>query len=44
HKGTVAKLVTRGYEPVDVPTDHDPSRRAAALEQYAHLFDGVAVG
>jgi acyl-CoA dehydrogenase len=44
HKATVAKLVTRGYEPVDVPTDHIPTRRAAALEQYAHLFDGVAVG
>ncbi|CAB4881548.1 unannotated protein [freshwater metagenome] len=43
HKATVAKLIAREYEPVDIPTDHIPTRRAAALEQYAHLFDVVAV-
>jgi acyl-CoA dehydrogenase len=42
HKATVAKLVTRGYAPVDVPSDHVPTRRAAALEQYAGLFDAIA--
>jgi acyl-CoA dehydrogenase len=42
HKATVAKLVSRRYEPVDVPTDHVPTRHAAAREKYAELFDVVS--
>jgi acyl-CoA dehydrogenase len=35
HKVTVAKQTLRGYEPVAVPTEHIPTRRAAALARYA---------
>lgn len=42
HKATVAKLLSREYEPVAVPTDHIPTRRVAALEKYHRLFDGVS--
>lgn len=42
HKATVAKLVGRRYRPTSVPTDHVPTRRAAATEQFAHLFDAVS--
>ncbi|MCW3011476.1 MAG: (R)-benzylsuccinyl-CoA dehydrogenase [Solirubrobacterales bacterium] len=31
HKVTVAKRIMRGYEATDVPTEHIPTRRAAAL-------------
>ncbi len=43
HKATVAKIVARRYTPVDVPTDHVPTRRAAALERYADLVEPAAV-
>ncbi|MCX6386188.1 MAG: acyl-CoA dehydrogenase family protein [Solirubrobacterales bacterium] len=42
HKATVAKIVTRRYEPVEIPTDHVPTRRVAAMEKYANLFDVVS--
>lgn len=31
HKVSVARRILRGYEPTDVPTEHVPTRRAAAL-------------
>ena len=40
HKVTVAKRVMRGYQPVEVPTEHVPTRRAAAQQQYASELDG----
>jgi acyl-CoA dehydrogenase len=43
HKVTVARRVLRGYEPREVPTEHVPTRRAAAREKFAHLLDAVAV-
>jgi acyl-CoA dehydrogenase len=43
HKATVARLITRGYEPADPPTDHIPTRRAAALEKYEGLLDAISV-
>jgi acyl-CoA dehydrogenase len=42
HKATVAKLITVGYEPVDVPTEHVPARRASAMRKYQMLFDMVS--
>jgi acyl-CoA dehydrogenase len=42
HKATVAKLITRGYTPTDVPTDHVPTRRALAQEQYRELLDTIS--
>jgi len=35
HKVTVAKKLLKEYTPVDVPTEHIPTRRVAALEKYA---------
>src|SRR5581483_5450454 len=34
HKVTVARRVLRRYQPVSVPTEHVPTRRALALEKY----------
>jgi acyl-CoA dehydrogenase len=34
HRVTVARRLLRGYTPVNVPTEHIPTRRAAALEKY----------
>jgi acyl-CoA dehydrogenase len=34
HKVTVARQLLRGYEPVEVPTEHIPTRRAAAEKRY----------
>lgn len=42
HKATVARLIARRYTPREVPTDHVPTRRAAALEKYRDLFDLVS--
>ena len=44
HKMSVARAVLRGYEPRDVPTEHIPTRRAAAIEKYGHLLDAAALG
>jgi acyl-CoA dehydrogenase len=33
HRVTVARRILRDYEPHDVPTEHVPTRRAAALER-----------
>lgn len=41
HKVTVAKLLLRGYEPVHVPTEHVPTRRARARERFADLLGTV---
>lgn len=34
HKVSVARRILKNYDPVDIPTDHVPTRRAAALEKY----------
>jgi acyl-CoA dehydrogenase len=39
HKVTVARQILKGYKPVDTPTEHIPTRRAAALEKFAGLLD-----
>ena len=39
HKVTVARKVLKGYQPVDVPTEHVPTRREAATKKFAHLLD-----
>ena len=38
---TVARQTLKGYAPVDVPTEHVPTRRAAAKERFAYLLDTV---
>jgi acyl-CoA dehydrogenase len=44
HRASVARQVLRGYEPPPdgVPTEHVPTRRAAARERFAHLLDAAS--
>ena len=43
HRQSVARQILRGYEPPadGVPTEHVPTRRAAAREKFAYLLDAV---
>jgi len=43
HRDSVARHILRGYEPPPggVPTEHVPTRRAAARERFAELLDVV---
>jgi acyl-CoA dehydrogenase len=43
HKVTVARRILKGYEPREVPSEHVPTRRAAAREKFAWLLDAAAV-
>jgi len=42
HKVTIAKQVLREYKPSDGlwPSEHLPTKRAAARERFAHLLEG----
>ncbi len=39
HKMTIARQILKGYEPVDVPSEHVPTRREAARQKFAELLD-----
>jgi acyl-CoA dehydrogenase len=39
HKVTVARQILKGYKPVDVPTEHVPTRREAAKAKFAEYLD-----
>ena len=40
HKVTIARQMLKNYQPVDGwPSEHVPTRRAAALETFAEIFD-----
>ncbi len=39
HKVTVARRTLKDYTPVEVPTEHVPTRRAEAQKRFAHLLD-----
>ncbi|MEY2441922.1 MAG: acyl-CoA dehydrogenase [bacterium] len=43
HRQSVARQILRGYAPPpdDVPSEHVPTRRAAARERFAHLLDAA---
>ena len=43
HRVTVARQVLKGYKPVDVPTEHVPTRRRAAQEKFADYLDMTAL-
>ena len=43
HKVTIARQVLKGYEPHDVPSEHIPTRRAAALEKFADALDAASL-
>jgi acyl-CoA dehydrogenase len=39
HKVTVARKILKEYKPVDVPTEHIPTRRDQARARFAHLLE-----
>ena len=39
HRQTVARQILKGYEAVDVPTEHIPTRRTAARDRFAHMLE-----
>jgi acyl-CoA dehydrogenase len=43
HKVTVAKRILRQYQPSEIPTDHVPTRREAAIAKYGDLLDRLAL-
>jgi len=43
HKVTVARRILRDYEPREVPSEHVPTRRAAAVARYGELLDAPAL-
>ncbi|HLM95956.1 MAG TPA: acyl-CoA dehydrogenase family protein, partial [Acidimicrobiales bacterium] len=42
HKVTVARQVLKRYTAAEVPTEHVPTRRAAAREKFAELLAEVS--
>jgi acyl-CoA dehydrogenase len=43
HKVTVARQVLKRYTPHEVPSEHIPTRRKAAIEQFADYLDAAAL-
>ena len=43
HKVTVARQVLKSYRPSEGPSEHVPTRRAAAIEKFGEYLDEVAV-
>jgi acyl-CoA dehydrogenase len=43
HKVTVARRVLKGYERVEIPSEHIPTRRKEALARFAKLLDEAAL-
>ncbi|MEY4373003.1 MAG: hypothetical protein RL219_1772 [Actinomycetota bacterium] len=41
HKVTVARQVLKDYRPHEVPSEHVPTRRKAAIEKFAEYLEGV---
>ena len=43
HRQSVARQILRGFEPPpdDVPSEHVPTRRAAAREKFAEILETV---
>jgi len=42
HRVTVARQVLKGYRPAEVPSEHVPTRREAAVEKFAAYLDGAS--
>jgi acyl-CoA dehydrogenase len=43
HKVTVARHLLKRYRPAEIPTEHVPTRRNAALRKFADDLDGLAL-
>ena len=39
HRVSVARRLLKDYKPAEIPTEHIPTRAAAARERFAHLLD-----
>jgi acyl-CoA dehydrogenase len=44
HKASVARRILRDYAPRDVPSEHVPTRRGAALDRYGHQLSDLPAG
>jgi acyl-CoA dehydrogenase len=42
HKVTVARKILKDYKPVEVPTEHVPTRREAAKQKFAEILDAAS--
>jgi acyl-CoA dehydrogenase len=43
HKVTIARQLLKGYEPHDVPSEHVPTRREAAIKKFAEHLDAASL-
>jgi acyl-CoA dehydrogenase len=43
HKVTIARQVLKGYGPAEVPSEHVPTRRAAAVERFADQLEAASL-
>ena len=43
HKATLARALLKGYAPVEVPTEHRPTRAKHAQQKFAEYLDTMAV-
>jgi acyl-CoA dehydrogenase len=43
HKATLARNLLKGYAPVEVPTEHRPTRAKHAQQKFAEYLDTMAV-
>jgi acyl-CoA dehydrogenase len=43
HKVTVARHLLKRYRPAEVPSEHVPTRRAAAEQKFADALDGLTL-
>ncbi|MFZ0667861.1 MAG: acyl-CoA dehydrogenase family protein [Acidimicrobiales bacterium] len=43
HKVTVARQTLKGYKPVDVPSEHVPTRRKAAQAKFADMLEAQTI-
>jgi acyl-CoA dehydrogenase len=43
HKITVARQVLKGYRASETPSEHVPTRRAAAIAKFADHLDGITL-
>jgi acyl-CoA dehydrogenase len=43
HRVTVARRILKNYEPHEIPSEHIPTRREAAIARYGELLDHLAL-
>ena len=43
HKVTIARQMLKRYEPHDIPSEHVPTRRRAAVEKFTDYLDAASL-